>query len=103
MPARRDPGTKAETRLAQVRLRRGVSQEELAAATGLSLSAYVRLERGRVRNPSLAKLANCALALGVPIQHVIDPAWTGWTTFPGGPTAPPDRLALWRRAPRERS
>ena len=45
----RRPGeqTKVETKLAEWRTKRAITQQELARATGISLTAYRRLERGR--------------------------------------------------------
>jgi hypothetical protein len=40
MPARRDTKAKAETKLTRVRMSRGVTQEELADATGVSIATY---------------------------------------------------------------
>jgi transcriptional regulator with XRE-family HTH domain len=54
MLARRDPGTKAETKLARMRMSRGVTQEELADAIGISEPTYRRLERGQMTSPPLA-------------------------------------------------
>lgn len=53
------------SRLAVARQSRGLSQERLAPTVGLSLATYRRLEAGRIDNPPLRYLVNCALALGV--------------------------------------
>jgi DNA-binding XRE family transcriptional regulator len=45
--------TKARTKLAALRAARGVSQREMASATGLKFGTYVRLERGDVGNPQI--------------------------------------------------
>jgi transcriptional regulator with XRE-family HTH domain len=47
------PGPEARTKLAKLRLERGVSQQELAWMTGLSIATYQRLERGQLWNPPL--------------------------------------------------
>jgi transcriptional regulator with XRE-family HTH domain len=52
------------SRLAQARVERGVTQEELARLVGISLKSLTRLEQGRIRLPPLAWYVNCALALG---------------------------------------
>jgi DNA-binding XRE family transcriptional regulator len=52
------------TRLAQVKVEKGVTQEELARLVGISLKSLTRLEQGRVPLPPLAWYVNCALALG---------------------------------------
>jgi transcriptional regulator with XRE-family HTH domain len=64
VPARHDPNAKAETMLARVRMARGITQEELADAIGISLPTYRRLERKDMDNPGIRYLANAALALG---------------------------------------
>lgn len=97
MPARHDPGTKAETRLARVRMTRGVTQEELADAVGVSVPTYRRLELGKVDNPGLRYLVNAALALGVELDELIEDDWRAWKSFRSDRPAPPAPSELWRR------
>lgn len=98
MPARHDPGTTPETRLARVRMSRGVTQEELARAIGVSIATYRRIERGQTPNPPLRYLTNAALALGVQLDDVIEDAWRGWwQRYPDDPPGPPAPDELWRR------
>jgi transcriptional regulator with XRE-family HTH domain len=97
MPARRDPGTKAETKLARVRMARGVTQEELADAIGVSVPTYRRLELGNVDNPGLRYLFNAALALGVELDELIEDSWREWKTFRAERPAPPTPSEFWRR------
>ena len=79
MPARIDLGTIPETRLAHARTSRGVTQEELLAkAVAISVPTYRHLERGEVRGPKLRQLVNCALALGVPLDSVLEDKWLLW-------------------------
>ena len=59
-------------RLAAVRLRRGMTQREVAAGTGISNTVYQRLERGEIDNPPLRYLTNCALLLGVRVGDLIE-------------------------------
>lgn len=75
-----------KTRLAQVRYWRGVTQEELADRIGMARKSYQRLERGELANPPLGFLVNCAKALGVPLNAILEPAWLEWF---GGMPAPP--------------
>jgi transcriptional regulator with XRE-family HTH domain len=98
MPRRTDRGAKAETRLARVRLASGLTQRDLFEATGMSRSVYWRLERGRIDNPPLRHLTNCAIVLGVPVEELIEDEWrTTWLQLtPDGPTAPPDPAELER-------
>jgi transcriptional regulator with XRE-family HTH domain len=83
MPAHR--GGSAQTKLAEWRLRRGLSQAELARAVGLPRTTYWRLETGRVRDPKLRPLTNLAIAiaLGCPngVHDLIEDAWRGWYPF----------------------
>lgn len=77
------------TLLAQERQRARLSQEQLAEQTGVSLRTLQRLERGELDNPPVRYLVNCAIVLGVSLEAVMQPEWSGWTAFPGGPSAPP--------------
>jgi transcriptional regulator with XRE-family HTH domain len=96
-PARHDPGTIPETKLAHARMGRGVTQEELARAVGISVPTYRRLERGEVRNPKLGQLVNCALALGVELDALIEDEWREWLTFDARSAAAPEPEAFWHR------
>jgi transcriptional regulator with XRE-family HTH domain len=97
MPARRDPGTKAETRLARARMARGVTQDELAYAIGISVPTYRRLERGQTQNPGLRYLVNAALALGVELDVILEDSWREWMVFAETRPAPPAPEQFWRR------
>jgi transcriptional regulator with XRE-family HTH domain len=82
--------TDARTKLARRRLARGVTQRQMWEAVGVSRATYVRLEHGRMDNPPLRLLVNCALALGCELNDVIEDAWRQWYTRPGFvATAPP--------------
>ena len=61
-----------ERKLGGLQVRRGITQRELAEATGISLSVYVRLEHGRLKNLPIRYLANCVIALGVPLGRVLE-------------------------------
>lgn len=97
-PARRNPyeGEPPSTRLALARLSRGVTQEELAVAVGLSVPTLRRLERGDVKNPKLRHLVNCSIALGVELADVIEDEWLNWLPA-GDATRPPAPDEFWRR------
>lgn len=77
-------------------MRMGVTQQELADATGLSLATVYRLESGQVRNPKVRDLANCALALGLELDDVIEDEWREWTNLDGKHPAPPDAARFLR-------
>lgn len=90
--------TKIETRLAWWRAKRGITQSELAQATGISESTYWRLERGRYRNPPLRYLMNCAIALGCELDELIDDAYREWFVIDQRDAPePPEPTELWRR------
>ena len=97
-PARRNPydGEPPSTRLAHARLSRGVTQEELAEAVGVSVPTLRRLERGEVENPKLRHLVNCSIALGVKLDEILEPEWLQWLPA-GGARKPPKPDKFWRR------
>jgi transcriptional regulator with XRE-family HTH domain len=76
-----------------------VTQEELAAAIGVSPPTLRGLERGEVENPKLRTLVNCAIALGVELADVLEDDWLEWLPT-GGAKRPPKPDRLWRRPPR---
>lgn len=73
-----------------------MTQEELAAAIGVSAPTLRGLERGEVENPKLRTLVNCAIALGVDLEDVLEDNWLEWL-----PTTrarrPPKPDKLWRQ------
>lgn len=75
--------TKAESKLAQVRLSAGLTQEEMAERTSIPPSTYWRLERGRIANPPVGYIVACARALRVPIEDLIEDEWIPAATKPG--------------------
>jgi transcriptional regulator with XRE-family HTH domain len=82
--------TKPRTRLARRRMAAGVTQRQMWEAVGVSRATYIRLEQGRMDNPPLRLLQNCALALGCHLDDVIEDHWRDWYTPPGyQPTEPP--------------
>jgi transcriptional regulator with XRE-family HTH domain len=68
----------AQTRLASCRAAAGRTQTELAAAIGLSIATYRRLEQGLMPNPPLRYLTNAAMALEVPLDDLIEDDWRRW-------------------------
>ncbi|MGH2714901.1 MAG: helix-turn-helix domain-containing protein [Thermoleophilaceae bacterium] len=96
MARRRDPGTKADTKLARVRMARGVTQQELAEVIGISLVTYRRLERGSMDNPPLRYLQNAALAPGVGLEALWEDEWRTWKPFDSRRPKPPRPEDFWR-------
>lgn len=84
-PRRRDDSP--HTRLAALRIAKGVSQSQLAEWTGLSRSTIQRLEAGEMQNPPVRYLTNCALALGAELADVIETGWREWMPFDPAPRA----------------
>jgi DNA-binding XRE family transcriptional regulator len=66
---------KAETKLARLRLARGISRGHLARRAGMSESTVKRLERGHQPNPPFRHLVNLALVLEVPIEAIVEDEW----------------------------
>lgn len=61
-------------RLAQLRRRRGMTQEALAERSGVSVSVIRKLERGERDSAGLSTLRKLASALGVPTMELFTPA-----------------------------
>jgi transcriptional regulator with XRE-family HTH domain len=78
-------------------MRRGVTQQEMADATGMSGSTYWRLEHGRLPDPPIRLLANCALALGVRVEDLIEDEWREWLALDARRPGPPAPASFWRR------
>jgi transcriptional regulator with XRE-family HTH domain len=97
MAGRRDPGTIPETKLAHARISRGVTQDELAEAVGISVPTYRLLERGLTPNPKLRYLVNIAIALGVELEAILEDEWLEWLPFNKQASAPPKPDQFWRR------
>lgn len=96
-PARRLEQTNVRTPLAAWRVKRGMTQRELAAAAGLSRSVYNKLERGDYPEPPLRRLNNCAIVLGVALEELIQPEWRKWwKPQPGDPDPPEDPATNWQ-------
>jgi transcriptional regulator with XRE-family HTH domain len=64
-------------RLRAVRKRRGLSQRELATASGVSLSLVRKLEQGEVQNTRMETARRLAVALRVPTTHLVAHEDTG--------------------------
>lgn len=80
---------KPNTRLEELRRLAGIKQEQMSLITGIPLRTYQRLENGKLTNPPIRYLTNCALALGVSLAEVCEQGWIEWTRLEGGPAAPP--------------
>jgi transcriptional regulator with XRE-family HTH domain len=75
-------------RVREARLAREMTQEDVSAASGVSVAHLSRLESG-ARQPSLATLLNVAAGLGVPISDLLEaPREPGPGTVVRGAEAP---------------
>jgi transcriptional regulator with XRE-family HTH domain len=63
---------KVRAELLRARWRAGLTQEELATQTGLSVRTVSDIERGRVRCPRAATLRSLATALGLSDRDTAD-------------------------------
>ena len=80
-----------------MRVRRGMTQEQLAAATGIPLRTYQDIERGARHKPPFAQLINCAVVLDCTIDELLEDRHRTWTEFTAGVKAPTDAARLWHR------
>ena len=60
-----------KNRLEELRKQRGVRQEDLAQALGVSRQTVISLEKGKY-NPSLALAFKLARVFGMPIEEIFD-------------------------------
>jgi len=60
-----------KNRLEELRRQRGIRQEDLAQALGVSRQTVISLEKGRY-NPSLALAFRLARYFGTPIEEIFD-------------------------------
>jgi transcriptional regulator with XRE-family HTH domain len=97
----RRPGeqTRVETKLAAWRVKRGMTQEEMANLSGLGLSTYRQYERGLVKKPGLIEMTRFAHLLGCKLTDLIEDSWD-WD-YPrrvagSGAPKPPDPKIFWR-------
>src|SRR5690242_2491193 len=96
MPERTRGGSlpKSDSKLAHWRLRRGVTQSDLARAIGIDAKVYRSIEQ-RARVPRLDVLMNCAIALRVALEDIVEDEWRGWQTLDQRAATPPDPDELW--------
>jgi transcriptional regulator with XRE-family HTH domain len=85
----------ADSKLHQARLARGVTQEELARVTGISRRTLQRIERGEMSNPHIRQLTNCALALGLELDDLIEDEWRQWLSLDVSRAAAPPAKGWW--------
>ena len=59
------------TRLKQAREKAGISQQELAARSKLSIGVVSQIEQGRRKDPRVSTMQALALSLGVKIDDLL--------------------------------
>lgn len=91
MPAR-EGDTNVRSPLAELRLKRKMTQQEMADATGISLTQYRSLERGAYKNARASYLMNCAIVLGCRLDDLVPRQWEviSWKA-----AEKPDPQMLW--------
>lgn len=67
--------TKLRTRVALRRLEVGLTQEELAGHTGLSVETIRLMEAGTQKAPRLWPFVNVARVLDVPVEELLEQRW----------------------------
>jgi transcriptional regulator with XRE-family HTH domain len=104
-PTPRRKSTAGRTKLANARLRAEFTQHEMSEWTGIPMATYRRLERGKIPNPHIGHLANCAIVLarapggaGRPgggewtLEDLIEDEWRQWRALSDGVSVPPETL-----------
>lgn len=67
------------TKLAAVRLERGLTQYQVASQARIAPSTYERLEQGELWNPRIRHLTNIAIVLKVELEDLIEDDWRRWS------------------------
>lgn len=81
--------SRTASRLTLARIARGVTQEDLADKVGVSWKTIRRLEANKIRDPGVRLLNNCALALNVKLETLIEPVWREWLIIDEERAVPP--------------
>lgn len=79
-----------------MRDKRGMTQEQMLSATGITERQYRRLELDKMKPPRLDYLVNCAIVLGCEVTELIEPRWLQWHEFVTGLKAPARPSDLWK-------
>ncbi len=69
MPTREPPDPALAAAIRRLRAERGMTQEDVIHRSGLSVTAYVRAERG-TSNPAWTTVARIAAGLGVSVSEL---------------------------------
>lgn len=101
IPAHGKQQSVIRTRLAAARVSAGLTQKEMAWAVGIPVASYVRLERGKLRNPRLGWLVNASIVLGADFPDLLDDSMRAWYHFDR--SGPPPESWYQRPEIRERA
>jgi transcriptional regulator with XRE-family HTH domain len=99
MAQRKDQQTAIRSKLARLRVERGLYQHELAQAIGISVDSLRRFENGNVSTAPLWWYANAAIALGLDLAELLTEEQLTWHPQPQTPE-PPDESWLAERVER---
>ena len=61
--------------LRELRIKRGISQNELARRAGVKQSVISYIENGRTKHPRIDTLTALAAVLGVSVEKLVKKAW----------------------------
>ena len=67
-------GWGGENLIREIRMKQGLSQNELAKRAGIRQGVLSYIESGRTKNPRIDTLAAIAKALGVPVDKLLKKA-----------------------------
>jgi len=84
------PRPKRQSKLAQLRRWRGLTQEELASESGVPLTTIYKLEAGKIWNPRVRYLRNLSITLDVSFDDLLEDEWREWTALDAQAASPPD-------------
>lgn len=91
--------TNARTPLAKRRVKLGMTQDDMVAATGIPRTTYKKLEKGGYLKPPVQHLTNCAIVLGCSLGDLCP---REWHVFNPDSPEPDDPSIFWNvRARRE--
>ena len=82
-----------------MRKSRGVTQDDMAVAIGISRTTYQKLESGTDDNPRFRYLMNCAFALDCDVFDLIEDEWRSWKIFDTRRDDPPEPEHFFRNTP----
>lgn len=80
-----------------MRYLRGMKRESVAAAAGLSVSTYRRLEIGETTNPPIRYLVNLAMVFDCTVAEIIEDEHVTWLPTDLAAEPPSEPRDLWLR------